>query len=249
MLVKTEGIVIRTRDYGEANKIVVLYTREHGKIALMARGAKKAQSRLRGVTQVLTHGQYLYFAGRGMGNLNQGETIHTFHSLHEDILTMSYAAYIVELLEKMTEDAEPNGYLFHLLEKILLSLQEGKDADILCRIFELKLLALSGYRPQLEACVHCGATDRPYTFSAAKGGFLCLDCRQHDPQGLTLSPASQRLLRLFLYFDIDRLGDIRVKKETKRQLERAMRAYLDYHTDLYLKSRQFLEQMLQFENE
>lgn len=248
MLVKAEGIVIRTRDYGEAHKVVVLYTREHGKIPLMARGVKKTQSRLSGVTQVLTHGQYLYFVGSGMGTLNQGEAINPYHVLRQDIMLMSYAAYIVELLDKLTEDKETNPYMFHLLEKTLAFLEEGKDPDILCRIFEMKILSQAGYRPQVDGCINCGETGKPSSFSVARGGVLCVDCRSADEKALTLSPASARLLQIFLHFDIDRLGEIKVKRETKDQLERVMFDYTDYHADLYLKSRSFLKQMKAFEN-
>lgn len=248
MLVKAEGIVIRTHDYGEAHKVVVLFTREHGKVALMARGVKRTKSRLSGVTQLLTHGHYLYFMGAGMGTLNQGETLHSHHPIRQDILLMSYAAYIVELLNRLTEDKEANPFLFRLLDKTLTFLEAGKDADILCRIFETKLLSVAGYRPELNRCVHCGEEDKPYSFSVSLGGLLCLDCRSHDRQALAISQASVRLLRTFLHMDIERLGTIRVKEETKDQLERVMHDYTDYHTDLNLKSREFLKQMKELED-
>lgn len=243
MLSRTEGIVIRTHDYGESHKVVVLYTPQHGKVALMAYGAKKTKSRLGSVTQVLTYGQYVFYASKGMGTLKQGEAIQSHQTIREDILCLSYAAYIVELLDKLTIEKDPEPYLFHLLQKMLHFLEEGKDADILCRIFELKLLSAAGYRPQTERCVHCGAKEKRFFFSAAKGGFLCVDCRESDDKAVLLSPAAARLMRLFLHLDIDRLGDIRVKAATKEQLERAMHDYSDYHTDLLLKSRDFLKQM------
>lgn len=243
MLKKAEGIVIRTRDYGETHQVLVIYTREQGKIAVMARGVKKTRSRLSSVAQVLTHGQYMYYAGSGMGTLTQGETIKSHHKIREDILWMSYAAYILELLDKLTDDREPNGFLFHLLDQVLSLLETGKDAAILCRIFEMKLLGISGYRPQVDACLNCLESDKPFFFSVSKGGFLCAHCLPLDEQALSLSPASARLLRLFLHVDIDRLGEIRVRPETNEQLERVMFAFTDYHADLHLKSRNFLQKM------
>lgn len=248
MLVKAEGIVIRTHDYGEAHKVVVLFTREQGKIALMARGVKRTKSRLRGVTQLLTHGQYLYYMGSGMGTLNQGETVHSHHSIRQDILLMSYAAYIVELLNKLTGDKEANPFLFGLLDKTLTFLEAGKDADILCRIFEIKLLSVAGYRPELDRCVQCGAADKPFSFSVSLGGVLCLDCGSHDRRLIPISQTSIRLLRTFLHMDLKRLGSIRVKSETKDQLERVMHDYTDHHTELTLKSREFLKKMKELED-
>lgn len=247
MFVHAEGIVIRTRDYGEAHKVVVLFTKEFGKVALMARGVKKPQSRLRGITQVLTHGQYLYFSSSGMGTLNQGETISTYQSVREDIFRMSYAAYIVELLDKLTAEGESNPFLFHLLERTLSYLEQGKDPDILCRIFELKLLSVAGYRPQLEKCVHCGAERTLYVFSVVKGGGLCDNCRTTDRRAIVMSLAVARLLRLFLHLDISRIGSINVKKESKALLERVMGDYIDYYVDVPLKSRAFLQQLKKLE--
>jgi DNA repair protein RecO (recombination protein O) len=247
MLTKAEGIVIRARDYGESHKVIVLYTREFGKIAVMARGVKKTKSRLSFVTQVLTHGQYQFFAGSGMGTLSQGEVIESHHALRQDVLSMSYAAYMAELTDKLTLEKEANPYVFHLLSKTFSYLEEGKDADILCRIFELKMLSVAGYRPQLDQCLHCGEEDKPFYFSVAKGGILCQDCRLPEEPVLSLSPSAARLLRLFLHFDINRIGEIRVKQETKDLLERVMYDYTDYHTDLRLKSRDVLNQMKAFE--
>lgn len=243
MLIKDEAIVIRTRDYGETHQVVVLYTRNYGKVSVMAHGVKKTKSRLSGVVQLLTHGHYLFYTGRGMGTLKQGEVITSHSKLRSDILLMSYAAYIAELLDRLTDDKETNRLLFHLLAKILFFLETGKDADILCRIFEIKLLSIAGYRPQLDACIHCGESDKPYYFSVLRGGLLCIDCHGKDAHAFVISPATARLLRLFLHMNIDRLGDIRVTQATNDELERIMYDYTDYHTDLFLKSRVFLQQM------
>lgn len=243
LLVKAEGIVIRTHDYGESHKVVVIFTREHGKVAVVARGVKKTKSTLSGVTQVLTHGQYLYFVGRGMGSLNQGETLVSHASLRQDILKLSYAAYIVELLDKMTEEKEPSIVLFDLLTLTLNFLEENKDPDILCRIFEIKLMGQTGYQPQLNSCAVCGANDEFFVFSVTKGGLVCIPCASPGTRSIAVSPTIVRLLRLFLHFDLNRLGQIQVREETKKQLERVMTQFIDYHTDLSLKSRKFLNQM------
>ena len=90
MIGKCEGIVIRTVDYGESAKIVTVYTKEIGKITLMARGAKKPLSKLTGITQMFHHGIYLFHAGSGMGTLQQGESIRRYRKIHEDIFLTAY---------------------------------------------------------------------------------------------------------------------------------------------------------------
>ena len=243
MLVKTEGIVIRTRDYGESHKVVVLFTRERGKLPVLARGAKKPRSRLGAVTQLFTHGQYLCFLGSGMGTLSQGELISSHHALRSDLFLTATAAYLVELLDRLTEDMEPLPVLYRLLSSTLDQLEEGIDPDILSRIFELRVLEAAGYRPVLDKCALCGSKDRPVRFSVRQGGFLCTDCLHRDERTIPLSENAARILRLLQRMTPDRIGKVRVKGETKDQLEQVFRAFIDEYTGIAFKSRPFLDQL------
>lgn len=101
---KCEGIVIRQTSYRESDKIVRMYTREFGKIGVVARGAKKTKSRLAAVTQLFTNGYFTFFGGNGLGTLQQGEVIETFSSIQQDIFMTAYATYVCELLDKATEE-------------------------------------------------------------------------------------------------------------------------------------------------
>lgn len=245
MLKKAEGIVIRSQDYGEGNKIVTLYTPEYGKISVMARGARKTKSRLSSIVQLFTYGHYLFFqsAPQKMGTLSQGETLVSFRDLRQDLVKMAYAAYFAELVNKTVEDGVPDPYLFQVLLMSCTYLADGKDPQILARLFELKILMTAGYKPQLDACVLCARTDNISGFSIREGGFLCGSCREADPQMMQAAPATLKLLRLFYHFDLDRLGEINVKQKTKHELREAIWSFMDYHTPLQLKSRTFLEQM------
>ncbi|MEW9031557.1 MAG: DNA repair protein RecO [Planifilum fimeticola] len=244
MLIKTEGIVIRTRDYGESHKVVVLFTAERGKLPVMARGAKKPRSRLGAVTQLFTRGQYLCFlGGSGMGTLSQGELLSSHHAIRSDLLLTATAAYLVELLDRLTEEMDPLPALYRLLSSTLDQLEEGTDPDILARIFELRVLEAAGYRPVLDKCTFCGSRDRPVRFSVRQGGFLCSDCLHRDPHTLPLSENAVRILRLLQRMTPERLGEVRVKEETKAQLERVLRAFIDEYTGIAFKSRPFLDQL------
>ncbi|RAP20860.1 hypothetical protein C2W64_03827 [Brevibacillus laterosporus] len=249
MLVKWEGIVIRSVDYGESSKVVTLYTREYGKVGAMARGAKKPRSRLAAVSQLFTHGYYLCKKGTGTGmpELTQGDTLHSFKDVRQDLMLTAYSAYMAEMLDRLTEEREPNPYLFQLLVHTLQYMDEGKDAEILCRIFESKMLILAGIRPHVESCISCGAEAEPYTFSVTHGGLLCRRCTHTDPYSMHILPATWKLLRLFLLFPLERLGEIEVKTTTRNQLRLLLHKYLDQHIELRLKSRNFLEQMERLE--
>lgn len=243
MIGKAEGIVVRTTDYGEANKIVTVYTREAGKISLMARGAKKTKSRFTAVSQPFTYGYFLYHASSGMGSLQQGELISSFRTIREDLAKTAYAVYLMELLDRLTEDKEANGYLFDMLLHALKWIEEGKDPDIIARLFEMKMLYVAGCHPQFNACMSCGVHDAPFYFSVVENGLICPACTRDDRSLMAVGPGTVKLLRMFQHIHMPQLGNINVKLETKQQLRHIMYALLEDCTGLYLKSRRFLDQL------
>ncbi|MBB6285012.1 DNA repair protein RecO [Geobacillus subterraneus] len=248
MFEKCEAIVMRTVDYGETNKIVTLFTREWGKVAAMARGAKKPSSRLSAVTQPLAYGHYLVRRSRGVGLLHQGELIDSMRALREDLFAAAYAAYIVELTDKSTEEQKRNPYLFELLLQTLQYMSEGCDLEIMTFIYEMKMLSVLGIPPVLDRCARCGATEGRFSFSVKEAGFLCHRCEAADPHRFSLSPASARLLRLFYHLDLARLGAISVKEGTKAELRAVLSSYYDEYAGLSLKAKRFLEQIAELKD-
>jgi DNA repair protein RecO (recombination protein O) len=243
LLHKVEGIVIRTNDYGETNKIVTLYTRELGKVGVMARGAKKPKSRLSSISQLFTYGQFLILKSSGLGTLQQGEIIKNMRTLREDLYATAYGACVIELTDKLTEEGKQNPFVFELLEQTLTLMSEGTDLDILLFIFETKMLQVAGISPRLDNCSCCGATEGHFSLSLREGGLLCQKCQHRDPYGFKLSQGTVKLLRLFQYFDLRRLGKISVKDETKSEIEGALTAYYDQFSGIHLKSKRFLKQL------
>ncbi|MFC0473479.1 DNA repair protein RecO [Halalkalibacter kiskunsagensis] len=243
MIQKVEGIVIRTTDYGESNKIVTLFTRELGKIGVMSRGAKKPKNRLSAASQLFIYGTFVYQRYTGLGTLNQADITNSFREVRGDLFRASYATYIVELTDKLTDDQKRNPYHFELLYQTLYYLNEGIDADVLLRIYEMKMLAVAGIKPELDHCVSCHSTEVPVAFSIRHAGFLCKTCLCKDDRAYHLTAHAARLLRLFFYVDLQRLGQISLKKETKQELKKVISAYYDEYSGLRLKSKRFLEQM------
>ncbi|NEY19693.1 DNA repair protein RecO [Bacillus ginsengihumi] len=243
MLTKCEGIVVRSTDYGETNKIINIYTREFGKIGVMARGAKKPSSRLAAISQLFTYGHFLIQTSKGLGTLQQGEMISSMRAIREDIFKTAYASYIVELLDKSVEDKKTNPYLFELLYMTLQYINEDYDMDIMTNIFEMKMLNVLGMYPIMNQCALCGEKEGRFAFSIRENGIICHRCFEKDPYHLALSQPAIKLLRLFYYFDIGRLGNISVKPETKKELRNTISMYYDEYSGLHLKSKRFLDQI------
>ncbi|MFZ3588190.1 DNA repair protein RecO [Bacillus sp. DJP31] len=248
MLQKVEGIILRTNDYGETNKIVTMYTKELGKIGLMARGAKKPNSRLASISQIFTYGSFLIQTSSGLGTLKQGESLISMKHIKSDIFATAYASYIIELTDKALEEKKPNPYLFELLYQTLHLINEGMDLEILTMIYELKMLQIIGLYPHLSSCVSCSRTEGKFSFSVQEGGFLCHLCVGKDPRSLLITPATVRLLRLFYSFDLNRLGTISVKPETKQELKLVITRFYDEYSGLMLKSKKFLSQLEKFQS-
>ncbi|NHN30926.1 DNA repair protein RecO [Paenibacillus agricola] len=243
MQYQVQGIVIRSMDYGEGNKIITIFSREMGKIAVIVRGAKKLKSRYGSVSQLFTSGQYLFFRSGQLGTLKHAEIVDSHHAIREDLHLSAYASYMAELTDRMLADQEANPYLFDQLNAAMKGLIEHKDMQIISFIYEMKIWTHAGYLPELEVCVACRREDNEMAFSAALGGMLCGSCRFKDLKALILSSGTLKLIRLFARMDITRLGQIDVKPETKTSLKNLMRSYFDAQIGVPLKSRNFLDQM------
>lgn len=246
MLYRVEGIVIRSMDYGESNKIVTLLTKTNGKAGVMIRGAKKMRSRHSSLAQPFTYGEYQYFRGSGLGTLNHGEIIESHHDLRMHLDLSAYASYAAELTDRTLQEEEPSGFYFEQLKACLAAFNEGKDPQIVMHLYEMRVLDLSGYAPELEECVSCGNRVGPFKLSAQAGGVLCGRCGGRDPSSSDITESAHKLMRLFRRMDMRRLGAITVKPETKAELKRHMRSLMDVQLGLHLKSRNFLDQLDKF---
>lgn len=242
MLYRVEGLVIRSIDYGEGNKIITLLTPTHGKQGIVVRGAKKPKSRYGALAQLFTYGDFSYYKAGTLGTLNSGEIIESFRELREGLEGPAYAAYAAELTDRAINDDEAAAYLFHQLKACQEALVAGKDPQVVLSLYEMKVASSSGYAPVLDECVNCSRQEGTFRFSSVAGGALCSLCRHRDPSALELEAVVWKLLRLFSGLDMRRLGNITVKPSSKRQLQFVLKRWLDTHLNLTLKSRSFLDQ-------
>ncbi|AOV07882.1 DNA repair protein RecO [Sporosarcina ureilytica] len=243
MLSKWEGIVIRTMPYGESNKIVTLLTQEAGKITVMARGAKKPRSKLAAVTQPFTHGSFLIRKGRGMGTLSQGEPIESMRFIREDLEATSYASYIVEIIDRFTEENNRVAGVYELLSDALHAINEEYDAEAITLFVEWKMIRVGGIHPVLHECTNCGATDGEFGFSFKEIGFLCHRCFHIDTYVVRLTPTQIKLIRTFYTVPIHRVGNLSLKKDTKQLMKKIVRTIYDEQLGVWFKSRNFLDKL------
>lgn len=243
MLHKWEGIVIKVRAYGESNKIVTLMTREAGKVAVMARGAKKPRSRLASVTQPFTIGAFMVMHTSGMGTLQQGEHMQTLRYVQQDIVATAYASFIVELVDRVVEEGQSQPYVYDVLYQALQAIEEEYDPEAISLFVEWKLLPFIGVQPIVHQCAACGATDGEFAFSFSEGGFLCHRCFQLDPYIIRLTPTHVKLIRMFYQLPIEQVGKLELKKETKYFIRKIVSTMYEEQGGVRLKTRSFIEQL------
>jgi len=243
-LYTADGIVLRTRNLGEADRIITLYTREQGKVECVARGSRRARSRLVGATQLFTHGRYVVYSGRSLDTLNTADIIESFSDLREDLIKLAYASYVAELLDTSVELGEPSEDIFALVLDSFGALAVGTEPQVISRWFELRLMTLLGYAPTVDRCVSCAreltAIGEELFMSAREGGALCRQCLGRDSTAIRVRRSTVEWVKRLLATEGARLSVVRFSTEDDRLLEALGRAYVDYRVPRPLKSLGFL---------
>jgi DNA repair protein RecO (recombination protein O) len=195
-LYRDRGVVLRTYKLGEADRIVVLLTAEHGKVRAVAKGVRKAKSRIGGRLEPLNHVDLLLWEGRELDIVRQADLVDPWPQLHRDLRCLSQGLAIVEATEQVAQEGQPAPALYRMLLGALRALFE-RPGPLVVASFYWKLLALEGAGPVLDSCASCGSgppTVSLVGFDIAQGGALCRACRRGEP----LSAAALQLMTWIL---------------------------------------------------
>lgn len=242
---RSEAIVLRRTDFGEADRLLTLYTRELGKIRAVAKGARKPQSRKTGHVELFMRTQFMFAQGRDLPLVTQAELVDAYRALREDLVRTTYASYGVELLDQLTPDEERNTRLYDLLAAALSWFNSTDNLLGAARYYELRLLTLAGFQPQLFHCVRCQEPiqEQDQFFSAELGGLLCPNCHEVDRRAKPISAAATKVLRYMQTRDWKTVQTLSLKRSLHSELEDLMHVYLVYHLERKLKSVDFLHQL------
>ncbi len=242
----TEAIVLRRTDFGEADRILTLFTPSYGKVRAIAKGARRTTSRLAGHLELFTRTQMLLATGRDLDVVTQAEARERLDGLREDRWHATAAFYVAELVDRFLEDADPHPRLYASVTRTLRLLNDGGRGDgaarswLALRHFELHLLDDLGYRPALHHCAGCDTPLRPEEngYSAELGGALCPSCSRYAQRRLSL-PAL-KVLRLLQTTEWDAVPRLRLDDPLTSEIEAVLQSTLRFHLDRDLKSWAFL---------
>jgi DNA repair protein RecO (recombination protein O) len=242
MLIKVKGIITKTTNFGEGDKIVTLITDRYGKVRAMAKGARRTRSKLIAGTQLFCCGEYLLFKGRTWYYIDQVEIINTFYRIRNDLIRLCYGTYLMELLSEIVQPEQPAGKLFGLAIDALNALCDDRaNPELVLRAAEIKALDYAGYRPQLDRCAECGKAGAELYFSPSSGGLICSDCRAGSHHGYDISPSALKIMKLILRWDIKKLMCVKTGDRVLKELERIMRSFVSVHIDKDFTSYRFMD--------
>ena len=176
MFLTTRGLVLREVRYKEADKILTVLTQHEGKVTVRARGALRKGSRITAATQLLTYSDMTIFENRGRRTLNEASTVEEFLGLRADLGAFALGSYFAELLETVSAEEYPDPPVLQLGLNSLYALSRALcPPEQIKAVFELRLMCLAGYEPDLSCCAQCGAAepDEPLAFPARRRGVLC----------------------------------------------------------------------------
>jgi DNA repair protein RecO (recombination protein O) len=242
---RSEAVILRHNDWGEADRLLVLFSREAGKLRGVAKGVRKLHSRKAGHLQPFTRVRLLMARGRDFWIVTQAEMVDTYMPIREDLLRTAYAAYVIELLDRFTYEEGENRGLYQLLIDTLERVSVLPDPFQAVRYFEIRLLDLLGFRPELNQCVRC---DKPIVaedqfFDANMGGVLCPRCGPAVP---TARPASMPILKFMRHYQrspFHEASRAEISSGHKRELEGLMNYYLTYILERQLNTTSFLHEI------
>lgn len=253
---KVGAVILRHQPVGEADRVLTLFTLEHGKLRVSARGVRKTTSRLAGRVQPYTEGRFLLARGRTLDVVAEAEVVRSFAGLQQDLLRSAYAAYVAELVDRFLPERDRHPEIFEALVDAfgVIETASEDEAEVYALWFSLHLADSLGYRPELERCVACGrslpsgapAADPDtvraersaagWTFSPAAGGVLCPACAADEPSVLRVAPGVLATGAYLLRSTAERARRLRVPERQRRALAGLVQAHLEYHLDGRLRA-------------
>ena len=247
-LYKTEGIVLRGLDLGEADRVLTVLTPHHGKARVIAKGVRRPRSRLGGGLEPLGRVDLVLAVGRTFDVVTQVHLIDPHLGLRGDLEATAAAWYLAELADRFCEDRSESAAAFDLLDAGLAALdgtllRAAREAVV--RSYELHLLEVMGFRPELGVCIECGSGVEPAgnLYAAAAGGVVGPECAHAALGGVTITPSALKALRHLQRVTLDDAARLSAPATVRREMERHLHATVSAVLERELRSRDFFDEV------
>jgi len=245
------AILLRRVNYGDFDLILTLLTLTEGKVSVMAKSAKKSVKRFGGALELFSQINVVFSAGprRGLPLLQEAVLVQPFSNIRSDIQKTAYASYWSEIINRWVMEGKNEERIYHLILRVLDELDAGGLSDaLLSLVFQSRFLSLSGLRPNLEECMHCGKdierVKTPYfSFDPRRGGLLCSGCDDSICEKPVLSKGTLKLLCWIEGEDFDHIRRIRFSPRALQEAQRFLEAVIPGHLGNMPKSLVFLQKI------
>ena len=248
----TPAILLRRVEFGDYDLILTFLTRDSGKISAIAKSARKSAKRFAGLLELFSVLKIVCSAGRrsSLPVLQEASLITLHPQIRTDMLKTAHASYWAELIDRWTEEAQPQADLFHLLMHVYEQLNSGRASpEELGILFQVRLLALTGHQPNLAHCGICRAgldqtTDRGFQVDLPQGGLICTRCSPAASGGrMTLAKGTIKQLLWIAKAQLPKAGRIRFTGQALSESQRFLETFLPYHLGQEPRSLKILRQI------
>lgn len=242
---KVEAVIISHRNFGDADRILRVFTSELGKTTILAKGVRKSGSRKGPHIEPFTHSSLVLAKGQNFWILTQADTIQIFTQISGNLYRTGLAAYILELADRLTVEDLPDTSLFRLILDSIKQINATEDPFLPATYYELQLLQATGFKPELFHCVNCGREiiQEDQYFSIFQGGVTCPLCHHFQQE---LLPASQDVLKYLRYFqrsNFIKIQNLKLSPQIKKEIRKVLDPYVASITERKLNSPQFIKQI------
>ena len=248
----TDAINLKSYSLSESDKIVVMYSKDKGIMRCVAKGVKKATSKLGGRMDMLIANKLMLNKGKNLDTICQAEAINNFKQTRNDMNKLFYAIYCSDIVHSFGTENDPNSEeIYNLLYMALNSISESKNrVELLISVlkFQLKLTHIAGYALELECCTSCGCTlksdtDEQIYFSVANGGVICKDCKQASIKVTRLHNKLRGFLTTLLQLDYNTKSryDELANEKVCEFCFNILKAHVEQHAPKKIKSAEILE--------
>lgn len=243
---RTPALILKRFDLGEADRLLTVLTPQHGKLEVVAKGARKLTSTKTGHVELFTRVDMLIHRGRDIGIVNQAEMVAPYLPLRDDLTLGAYAAYAAEMLDRFTTPGDDDlGLLFYLLDDTFTRLCNNADPRLTLRYYELHLLDRVGFRPELHECVigHEEIQPEDQFFSYAEGGVVCPRDAARGTSFIPLPMATLKVMRHLQRSPYQHIRTLRLTVALHDDLERVQQGYITYLLERRLQSADFIRRL------
>lgn len=225
MLIKTKGIVLHEMTIKDNDKRIILFSKEFGKMVVFANGAKKAKSPLLAGTQPFVFGEFFLYEGKSSYTLKQVNIDESFFELRQDMETLAYGQYFLEVIASVIQEMDANPELLRLLYVSLMALKHQTLIPAVVKsVFQFRSMNMLGFAPDLTGCMECGQAEGAF-YLDPKGGLLCRDC---GSKGRSISMDALLVMRYIQQASLKKLYHFKLSESLFDEIKKPIDYYFKH---------------------